>query len=177
MSAPATRTALCAAALAASLVRPLAAQRLPERLRRVDTWHAASSRRPVAPAAAASQPDYLAQIMGGLVGLALGGVAGGYAGVALQGRSAQACEDCGLESFVVGAMVGSSLGLPLGVHLADAGSGNLLTGIWASMLIGGAGIAAVYAFDSPAPYVVVPLAQLVASIAIENHRRSSPASP
>lgn len=111
-----------------------------------------------------------------VVGGVVGGVAGfflfGYAGamIADDPDSNEGFEE--LAGFVVGATIGESIGLPVGVHLANRREGKVLPAMLVSLGIGAAGVALALAADGsgalPAVILgVTPVAQLVSSIHIE----------
>ena len=124
---------------------------------------------------AATQPQLQARtsasdgrlILGGLAAGAVGFFAGGYVG-ALIADDASADEFAALGGFATGAVIGETIGVPLGVHLANRRQGKLLPSVFAS-----AGISAIALFaatrgeDHLEYLVAVPLIQLVTSIAIE----------
>lgn len=109
--------------------------------------------------------------LGGLLGGAAGFVGGFYVGALLaDGDDADDLDF--LSGGVAGATIGEGLLLPLGVHLANDRQGSFLTSAAASLAIAAAGLLALQAahYDPPAAPIVlvaVPVAQLVASIAIE----------
>ncbi|MBA2565773.1 MAG: hypothetical protein H0V09_10170 [Gemmatimonadetes bacterium] len=74
----------------------------------------------------------------------------------------------------MGAAVGESVLLPLGVHVANGRQGNFGLELLASLGIGAAGVGLAVATDNGLPLIPVVPAQLLASIAIE--RGTSPAS-
>ena len=110
----------------------------------------------------------------GLLTGAAGFLVGGLVGAALSGEPNQT--DSWVESLQ-GAMVGGtmteSLMLPVGVHLANDRRGDLLLSMPASFLIGAAGAFVGRRFESTGRawpvLVLTPIAQLVASIAIERN--------
>lgn len=103
-------------------------------------------------------------VFAGLAGGVIGFFAGGSAGaVAFRDR----CEDCGLAGAVWGATAGVSAGIPLAVHLANRRRGSYGTSLGAAIGIGAAGLAAAFALNDPTPLLVVPVGQIVTSIAIE----------
>jgi hypothetical protein len=104
--------------------------------------------------------------------LALGGVVGGAVGVvggAIAGaRATEArCEDCAIVGGIYGAVAGGSVGLPLGVHVANRGRGSFLPALGASLAIGGAGLGVALLANDAAIMIPVPVLQLVAAILIE----------
>lgn len=68
---------------------------------------------------------------------------------------------------VYGAVAGGSALLPLGVHLANRGRGNLGLGLLSSLAMGGLGLALAHETNSAAVMIPVPVAQIVSSILIE----------
>ncbi len=111
--------------------------------------------------------------VGGLVGGAAGFFGGALAGSRIE--ESTGCgfglEDCGLFGGFLGAFVGETLLLPLGVHIANGGRGNLAESYLAAVLIAGAGLGLSAASDRVEPMLLVPVAQLVTSILIERHGR------
>jgi hypothetical protein len=115
-------------------------------------------------------------ILGGLAGGMVGGLLGGAVGAGLFGGIGEgACSYeewvCRLHGFYWGAVVGESLGVPAGVHLANNRRGDLLLSTLVSSALGAAGSIAIVAagFDPPvAPIVLVavPVAQITASTLI-----------
>lgn len=106
----------------------------------------------------------------GLLGGALGLVAGAYVGATLADDDAEGFSALG--GAVAGGAIGEALLLPLGVHLAGGRRGSYAASVAASLGLVGAGLLALEAvhYDSPGvPIVVVavPLAQLVTAVAIE----------
>ena len=104
--------------------------------------------------------------------LATGGVLGGAVGVfagALVGArlTEHDCDDCGLVGAVYGAVAGGSALLPLGVHVANHGRGNLGLSLSSSLAIGGVGLALAVESNSAAVLIPVPVLQIVSSILIE----------
>lgn len=112
-----------------------------------------------------------ALVGGGLAGGAVGAVAGFYLG-ALMASGDDGDDLDFLSGAVAGAVIGEGLLLPLGVHLANRQAGSYTTSALVSLGLAAAGLAALEAvhYDPPgAPIVliVVPVAQIAASIAIE----------
>jgi hypothetical protein len=113
--------------------------------------------------------------------LVAGGVVGGIAGFFLFGYAGAVIADTPdsnegfdeLAGFVVGATIGESLGIPVGVHLANRREGKVLPAILASLGIGAAGLALALVAEGsgPLPAVILgvtPIAQFVSSIHIEH---------
>jgi hypothetical protein len=110
----------------------------------------------------------------GLLTGAAGLLVGGLVGAALSGErgDADSWVDA-LEGAVVGSTIGESLMLPVGVHLANDRSGDLLWSMPASLAIGVTGAVLARNFSSKKKtlpiLILTPIAQLAASIAIERH--------
>lgn len=122
-------------------------------------------------------------IAGGSLGLLAGGGAGALLGALLYNSSCSGyCETSGIAA-VAGAGLGTTIGVPLGVHLANDRRGSYPLSLLASIAIAGAGLGGIYlveTIDSDAVVtagyvaigVAVPLSQLGASVLI--HRRARP---
>ncbi|MEW5931380.1 MAG: hypothetical protein AB1941_28265, partial [Gemmatimonadota bacterium] len=100
----------------------------------------------------------------------LGGAAGFLAGLAAN-RSCEGDEACLLPALA-GAVVGETLGLPLGVHVAEGRRGSYALGALASVGVAAAGLGLMSLVGDSGPpaqgiAVMVPVAQLLASIAVE----------
>ncbi len=100
----------------------------------------------------------------GAAGGAVGFFAGALAGAKLTEHD---CEDCAFVGAIYGAVAGGSALLPLGVHVANRGRGNLGLSLLSSLVIGGAGLALASGTNSAAVMVPVPVLQIVSSILIE----------
>jgi hypothetical protein len=103
----------------------------------------------------------------------LGGVALGAAGLfggALVGDRFQRypCEDC-IEGAFYGALAGTSLAIPVGVHLANHRRGKLGPAIAASLGIGALGLGAAAITDEWGVLLAIPVVQIGVSIGIERH--------
>jgi hypothetical protein len=104
----------------------------------------------------------------GLLAGTIGFFGGGFTGAAIDKVSSDGYEELdGLLGFVVGAPIGESLLLPVGVHLANGRRGNLPLSVLASLGITGAGIAMAASTGEAKILVAIPLAQLLACTAIE----------
>lgn len=101
-------------------------------------------------------------------GILLG--AGGLIGGALIGQHLERspCEDCILGAFV-GALAGESLAIPLGVHLANRGRGDVGPALAASIGIAAAGLGAAVLSREGGVLLAIPVLHIAASIAIERH--------
>jgi len=100
-------------------------------------------------------------ILGGITGFVIGYSIGGLVGAALENDE----ED--LAGAVFGGAVVSSLTIPLGVHLGNHSRGNVLNDLLVSVAIGAAGIGIATATNDGAPLLVTSLAQVIASIWME----------
>jgi hypothetical protein len=116
----------------------------------------------------------------GLAGGAVGVLAGGLLGGVIGGGSFFGGRDCPNEEWVcairgafIGAVIGESLLLPLGVHLADHRQGSWPLAALASSAIGGLGAVLAYENQDSAVWIVslTPIAQLASSIAIQGSTR------
>ena len=110
-------------------------------------------------------------IFGGLVGGAIGFFAFGFAGALIADSQAADGGD-GFEAlggFVVGSVIGESVLLPLGVHVANERRGDFALELLASAAIAGVGVCLTSAMEDMAIVFLpaIPVAQLAASIAIE----------
>jgi hypothetical protein len=110
----------------------------------------------------------------GLLTGAAGLLVGGLVGAALSGDREDADSWVeSLEGAVIGSTIGESLMLPVGVHLANDRRGDLLLSMPASLVIGVSGAAIARRYDSKKQslpiLILTPLAQIVASIAIERN--------
>ena len=110
----------------------------------------------------------------GLLTGAAGVLLGGLVGAALGGDTEDADSWVeGLQGAVIGATIGESLMLPIGVHFGNGRQGELLWSMPASLAIGVAGAALGREFESSGRswpvLILTPIAQLAAAIAIERH--------
>jgi hypothetical protein len=110
-------------------------------------------------------------MFGGLVGGAIGFFAFGFAGALIADSQADEGGD-GFEAlggFVIGAVIGESLMLPLGVHVANKRRGDYALELLASAAIAGAGVGLTAAMEDMGIVFLpaIPIAQMAASIAIE----------
>ena len=104
----------------------------------------------------------------GLLAGAIGFFGGGFAGYGIDKMSSDYYDEWdGLWGFVIGAPIGESLLLPVGVHLANGRRGNLPLAVLASVGIAGTGIAMAASTGEAKILVAIPIAQLIACTAIE----------
>jgi len=152
--------------------RPAAAQRLaPNPFPRADLASSPRTPPPSRPTAAIGTAAGSAD--GNVGGMILGGMAlgaAGFFGGALAGDRFQSypCEDC-IEGAFYGAVAGTSLAIPLGVHLANHRRGNLAHALAASLGIGALGTGAALLTEQWAILLAIPVVQIGASIGIERH--------
>lgn len=114
-------------------------------------------------------------IFGGLAGGALGFFAFGFAGALIADSQAPDGSD-GFEAlggFVIGAIVGESVMLPLGVHVANKRRGDYGIELLASVGIAAIGVGLTGAIEDLAIVFLpgIPIAQLATAIAIERKAR------
>jgi hypothetical protein len=140
----------------------LVAQRLPPNpFPRAEMALTPPARRPMA-GVPRTDDDIPKLVFGGVIGAAAGFVAG-----ALIFRETSCNElDCLAPAFY-GGLSGLSVGMPLGVHLANGRRGGYGPALAASLAIGAAGLGAAILADEPRFLVAIPLLQIVSSIGIE----------
>ena len=114
-------------------------------------------------------PSTLALAGGGLLGGAAGFFGGGFLGAVIACDQDDTADEgfCAIGGFVVGASIGESALIPLGVHLANGRRGNYGLSLLASAAIAGVGLAVAIPQGEGAWLIPVPLAQIASSIAIE----------
>jgi hypothetical protein len=141
--------------------RALAAQRLPS-----SGWSLAE----LAQAAPSRTAVHLAEDDLDTPKLVFGGVIGGAAGLvagAIVMRDGSCNElDCFAPAFYAG-LAGESLGVPLGVHLANGGSGKYGPALAASLAIGGLGLGGALLAGEPRLLLAIPVLQIASSIHFE----------
>jgi hypothetical protein len=107
----------------------------------------------------------------GAAGMVAFGIAGGLVGggICRDYGNPDSCR--GLEGVLWGAAVGYTVGIPVGVHLANGRSGKLSTSMLASAAIAGAGVAVGLGSGSDAALAAAaftaPIAQFVSSVMLE----------
>ena len=122
------------------------------------------------PTIAQQQPAPVSNlILGGLIGGAVGFFAGGYAGAILNDSdNGDPDELDALTGFVVGAIIGETVTLPLGVHLANKRRGNFGQSLLASAAATAVGLfIATRGEDHPEAVIPFTIVQLGASVIIE----------
>jgi len=107
-------------------------------------------------------------IAAGLLAGTIGFFGGGLVGAKIDQASSDGYEEWdGIYGFLIGAPIGESLLLPVGVHLANGRRGNLPLALLASVGIAGTGIALAASAGDAKILVAIPIAQLLACTAIE----------
>lgn len=149
--------------LALTLAGPIQAQERPTAWTSSEppTW--ATSVEPLDPPAA-PVPSKGAGVLAGTLGLVAGGAAGYFLEDAL--LCGPYDEYCGLAGAAVGAALGESLLLPLGVHLSGGRQGNYAWSALASVGIGSAGLLLAVPTRGLS-LLAVPLWQLESAVRIE----------
>lgn len=103
--------------------------------------------------------------------------AGALAGYALETSFCDPCHEwSGFPGLYLGAGLGESIGVAAGVHLGNHRRGSLPLDALASVGAGAAGVAVAAALGHSAPLFFTPLAQIIASAAVERRtaRRNDP---
>lgn len=136
--------------------------------------YAAAADVPAARAAADLDVGTAARLSGaGILGGAVGFFGGAYLGAWIADSRDDGLDDLdAIHGALIGATLGESTLLPVGVHLANGRRGNLWLSTLASvgLAVGGVGLMEAAHWDAPAVPVIavaVPLAQLATTIAIE----------
>ena len=124
------------------------------------------------PSMAQQQPAHVGTlILGGLLGGAVGLFVGGYAGAFLNDSEDGNPDDLdALTGFLVGAIIGETVTLPLGVHLANKRRGNFGQSLLASAAATAVGLfIATRGEDHPEAVIPITIVQLGASVIIEQN--------
>ena len=135
---------------------------------------AQASAPPFTPKPFPAEPDVSAPIFAGAgLGMVGFGVGGLIAYSAFSNHCSHAFDDfCGLEEFFLGAAVGGTFGMAVGVHLGNRRRGNLAKDFLAGALVWGAGIGYLAAtrWDSDFSTIVLftnPILQLGVTTSVE----------
>lgn len=133
----------------------------------------ASGDLPLQPALVDSRPERhdLTLAFGGAMGGLTGLIAGGFLGARIELAGGCSGEWCGFSGGLLGAAIGSSVMIPVGVHVANDGRGDLSQSVGASGLALAGGVALALLTQDEKPLLLIPLAQIIGSVAME--RRSS----
>ena len=101
-------------------------------------------------------------VLGGIGGTLIGWLVGGAVGTLVSDWESG-------NGPAYGAMVGASVGVPVGVHMGNHSQGSLLNDVLVSAGIGAVGIAVTSASDNWLGILLTPLAQVIVTIAMEDH--------
>lgn len=112
-------------------------------------------------------PSTPKQVIGGVLGGAIGMVAGGFAGAGLELAATDGCQGdlCGFLGFILGAAIGEAAGLGAGVYLGGGRRGTM-GAVTASLAVGTLGLLGA-AVSGGVLLPVVPFAQLVTAIVVD----------
>ena len=102
-------------------------------------------------------------------GMVLGGIGGTLIGWLLGVGIGAAVADDGWDGAVYGAMVGATVGVPFGVHFGNRAQGDLLGDVLVSSAIGAVGIAVTSGTQYGWAVLLTPIAQIIATTAMEDH--------
>jgi hypothetical protein len=153
---------------------PLMAQMAPPA--HFETWRPPPSERiPLTSSSDSSRPaaNGSGMVLGGVTGFVLGYVVGGAIGAAAyRGGDSDSYDQLGAAVF--GGAIMSSIAIPVGVHLGNRGRGKLVNSLLPSLAIGGIGIAVAVGSDNGIPLLVMPLAQIIASVWTESNSMPKP---
>jgi hypothetical protein len=111
-------------------------------------------------------------LAGGLAGGVVGFFAFGFLGAVIADRYfSEGDEFAALGGFMIGGLVGESVGLPVGVHLTNRRQGDFATSLLASVGIAAVGVGLTAAMEDMAIVFLpaIPIAQLIATINIERN--------
>lgn len=105
-------------------------------------------------------------LLGGIGGTLIGWLTGALVGGALADDQGG---DGAWDGAYYGAMVGATVGVPVGIHYGNHGQGSLVDDLLVSVGIGAVGIVVSSAVQNGIPILLTPLAQIIATIAMEDH--------
>ena len=109
-------------------------------------------------------------ILGGLLGGALGFFGGGLAGALLNEPESSEDDLAVIEGFAIGAVIGETVTLPLGVHIANRRQGNYGYSLLAAAGLTAVGLAFATSGEDHLEYLFpVPVLQLISSVLIERN--------
>jgi len=107
-------------------------------------------------------------ILGGLLGGAIGFFGGGFAGALINDDQDGEDELEVVEGFAVGAVIGETLLLPLGVNIANYRQGSYSLSLLAATAITAVGLAFATSGEDELEFLIpVPVLQLISSVMIE----------
>lgn len=123
--------------------------------------------RPAADSAAPSA-NASGMTLGGIAGVAVGYMAGGLLSALVACIDTPYDDgDCELGAFVIGGLIASTVTIPIGVHMGNHGRGDLSRDLLVSAAIGAVGLGAAAATENGTVFLFTPLAQVIASIWME----------
>jgi hypothetical protein len=139
----------------------------------------ASGNLPLQPALVDSRPERhdLTLAFGGAMGGLTGLMAGGFLGARIELAGGCSGEWCGFSGALLGAAIGSSIMIPVGVHLANDGRGDLSQSVAVSGFALAGGVALALLTQEEKPLLLIPLAQIIGSIAMERRTSRSATEP
>jgi hypothetical protein len=184
LNVPIIRAAALLGGLFLSAAAPAAAQQRAPSPFRAAAGHA--ERGPVLDAAQVARPAgplVLGGVVGGLAGALAGGALGGALSYALVRCDDQdGCLEDYVNAAFNGAVVGASIGIPLGVHRANDRQGRLRPALLTSAAIGALGLGGFWAVQKAegpdalmgAILVATPVLQIARSVAIERRTSGQP---
>ena len=111
--------------------------------------------------------DDLTLAFGGALAGISGLVAGAFIGAHLERAGGCSGDWCGLGGGLVGAAIGTTMMIPVGVHLSNDERGNLSQGLSASALALAGGMAMTLIIQDGTPMLFVPIAQIMVAVAAE----------
>lgn len=124
-------------------------------------------------------PKTQRMVSAGVAGGAVGLIAGGFLGFSLEMAAAGCTDDylCGVMGTLLGGVIGEAVLLPVGVHLAAGGDGDLRRSVLYSAGIAAAGLLLTGGTAAVSPELAlvvlagIPVVQLAASIGEERSGR------
>ena len=135
---------------------------------------AAATDRPLTVARCDSLPqrDELALAFAGAMGGFGGLVAGAWVGARIETAGGCSHEWCGWSGALLGAAIGTTVMIPVVVHLANDQRGDLIEGIASSAAALAGGVAISLLTQDPHPLLVIPVAQIIGAVATEKRTSS-----
>lgn len=113
--------------------------------------------------------------LAGVLGAGVGILGGGIVGAGVERLVSSNCYDlCGLAGGVTGAAIGSTLAIPMAVHMANGRRGKLSSSLAWSGFAAAVGWGLGLTLHDPSPVVLVPIAQIIISVSIESRAGRTP---
>jgi hypothetical protein len=116
--------------------------------------------------------DDLTLAFGGVIGAIGGLLAGGFIGARIELAGGCSGEWCGFSGGLLGAAIGSTVMIPVGVHFSNDERGDLEQVLGASGFALAGGIAFALVTQDATPLLLIPMAQIISAVAVE--KRTSP---